>query len=477
MAYDARTQNDLAKWWITGTGSVVNRLSEVIDDMPDGPAIYHMDADNAWTAGTGTEWYVATATKPDNVADHLAAWHTLTGIANDQMGSLAVDQWTFDTTNNRVYVRLSDNSDPNAADMRKHYAWDGSGAGPAIMTETVEDAIYQIHLLFEVGDGSTSSILTSLNELVYFDTGYYFIVTAQATLTLGEKTGDWSINGAFWQIDGPVATKSKIMDGGDFYLYGSRLHNKSVSFGAQFGSANLTALNSIFSAEHNKNNHANNMFQFTSAITALTLKDVIFYNVDSAYLSESPVSADDIRVHDTKYGLRATANVVISNVVITTYSISDAYQGSSPADYTLSIVDPESPISVPRIGVRAGNEIREQYSINIHVTDKDGANLSDVTVLLEGSVSSNYDIQQFSVSTIAASGMIVEQIVVTKKWVGTNETLTDYNLHRFTISKPGYETLTLENITIDNPIDWYFELQTQNKLFGITNIVKVCGVG
>ena len=65
MAYDVRTQDDLTKWWWTGTGSAKNRASELMDDMPDGPAIFHADADNAWTAGAGTnEHYVATTTKP-----------------------------------------------------------------------------------------------------------------------------------------------------------------------------------------------------------------------------------------------------------------------------------------------------------------------------------------------------------------------------------------------------------------------------
>ena len=93
MAYDALTQDDLAKWWITGTGSAVNRFSEIMDDMPDGPAIYHLDADNAWTAGTGSEWYVATTTKPDDVADNLSGWSKLTGTADDNMGSLNADEW------------------------------------------------------------------------------------------------------------------------------------------------------------------------------------------------------------------------------------------------------------------------------------------------------------------------------------------------------------------------------------------------
>jgi len=54
LAYDVRTQDDLSKWWITGTGSSVNRLSEVMDDMPLGPAIYYLDAADAWTQNAAT---------------------------------------------------------------------------------------------------------------------------------------------------------------------------------------------------------------------------------------------------------------------------------------------------------------------------------------------------------------------------------------------------------------------------------------
>ena len=73
MAYDVRTLDALTYWWITGTGSVVNRLSEVMDDMPLGPAIYYLDAANAWTQnGATNEWYIAPTTEPDDIAENLS---------------------------------------------------------------------------------------------------------------------------------------------------------------------------------------------------------------------------------------------------------------------------------------------------------------------------------------------------------------------------------------------------------------------
>ena len=37
-----------------------------------------------------------------------------------------------------------------------------------------------------------------------------------------------------------------------------------------------------------------------------------------------------------------------------------------------------------------------------------------------------------------------------------------YSPHKFTLSKAGYETLDLENITIDGPIVWHLGLQDED---------------
>ncbi|NIT61121.1 MAG: hypothetical protein GWN00_34435, partial [Aliifodinibius sp.] len=65
--------------------------------------------------------------------------------------------------------------------------------------------------------------------------------------------------------------------------------------------------------------------------------------------------------------------------------------------------------------------------------------------------------------TTNASGIITEQTITAKKWVGTSETETDYGPFRLALSKDGYETLVLENITIDSPVDLQLELQPQKQ--------------
>ena len=104
MAYDVRTQDDLAKWWITGTGSAVNRLSEVMDDMPLGPAIHYLDAADAWTQnGATAEWYIALTTEPDDIAENLSGWSTMTQVADDSEdgdgAGLGADEWCWDNDN------------------------------------------------------------------------------------------------------------------------------------------------------------------------------------------------------------------------------------------------------------------------------------------------------------------------------------------------------------------------------------------
>jgi hypothetical protein len=96
----------------------------------------------------------------------------------------------------------------------------------------------------------------------------------------------------------------------------------------------------------------------------------------------------------------------------------------------------------------------------------DGTGIVGATVLCEGSdsgtASTEYDTQAFSVDT-GASGVLAEQTITAKKWVGTSETLTNYNYFKFTISEPGYETLVIEKVTIDAPINWHLELQQQKQ--------------
>ena len=200
MAYLALTQDDLAKWWIIGTGSVVNRLSEVMDDSPLGPCIQQLDAANAWQANCATtdEFIIAQATKPDSVYENLAGWRAMTNVADDTAeDALNADEWSW-YTDGWTVVRLSTDANPNTTDMREYYAWDGAGAGPAFMTEVVEDSFYQIHLLWEIGDNSTPVTLLFDKENVVIDDGVlWYLRGASAALTINESRFSFEANSEY----------------------------------------------------------------------------------------------------------------------------------------------------------------------------------------------------------------------------------------------------------------------------------------
>lgn len=104
--------------------------------------------------------------------------------------------------------------------------------------------------------------------------------------------------------------------------------------------------------------------------------------------------------------------------------------------------------------------IDRAYTVNIHVADKDGVSLPGVNVVCKD----KDDNEVFSVNT-DENGDIVEQEVAYQRWTdfayGENdeEDATCFSPHKFIISKTGYETLELEEITVDGIIDWHFELQ------------------
>ena len=190
MAYSVLTQDDLTKWWITGTGSVVNRLSEVMDDNPNGPYIFYSSDSNIWTLDVppfDNEYYFSPSTEPDYIAENLSGWNTVAKISDDQRGNLNLDEWTWINATNRVQIRMSDDSNPNDVDIRAHYKFNGMGAGPAFMYEDVEDGLYEIYIDFEIGDGSTATTLTLLDELVWFDDSITYAVLNNATFT-GERS-------------------------------------------------------------------------------------------------------------------------------------------------------------------------------------------------------------------------------------------------------------------------------------------------
>ena len=510
MAYLALTQNDLAKWWITGTGSAVNRLSEVMDDCALGPAIQQLDAANAWQANgaTSDEFIIAQATKPDSVYENLSGWRAMTNVADDTaVDALNADEWTW-YTDGWTVVRLSDDSDPNATDMREYYAWDGAGAGPAFMTEHIADEHYQIHLPFAVGDSTTATTLTSIDgEIVYFDQGATFTIPANATLTLGVLLGSWGKTGAFWSIDFAVNGTTTIGNGGTFNFYNSFIFDRNNNGGIdnyyKFSSGTVNILEGVIQG---RRTDVGRLF-FDSGLASLSVDGFKISGFRFFTLDKTATKFNNFHSHGMNYGVLFNYNGTIFTGPLFTSSVGvDVIITDARTAYLRDAVSPPASISLG-----ANSILIEDFTTNIHMADKDGADLASSLIdceyahLVEGSDNKTYKCIQdhtavdathkpitgtdwadfwelykdtesflkpswktgfdyksgtteFAQQTADANGDMTEQNIQYRKWTTATE-YEETRLHKFTLSKAGYETLILENITVDAPIAWHLELK------------------
>ena len=304
---------------------------------------------------------------------------------------------------------------------------------------------YRIDAVFNIGNNSTTTYFTSKNESVLFNSSY-FLVQTNTTLTLGELSGSWSINGSSWTIN-DSSDRTLMDNGGTLNIYGSRLKNVS-SNRHKFEDGAITILNSIISGAYSTAG-GNSNFWFHNNLSSVTFKNVYFDNMKTLLIYKTG-TYENIRMHRSGLNINNTS-IVLRNLII---SSPEEYDISSGDGYNVTVIDSEftEPPTLRIYG--ATNTISDDKTINIHVVDKDGANLSGATVACEDT---NTD-AAFTTQTTAADGTITEQTITSRQWLGTSETLTTYSPHKFTISKAGYKTLVLENITVDGPIDWHLTL-------------------
>lgn len=370
------------------------------------------------------------------------------------------------------------------------------------VTEVVADAMYKIDCNVNFGDGATSTYFQSQNECVHFSDAKLPIITANATLELGDLSGDWGINGSFWRWKAS-ALHWIIGDGisGTFNCYASHLFIESVDAYTLFGGGVIDIRNSIISST--STNYYGIMLGFNT--TSITLKKLYVNNIYALTVRETPASMQDIHLHTTQ-GLALQYNPVTASgtyVTNSTYEVT-TYQSDS------ILVDPTTNITLLAL-TDAGDSLIEQYTCNIHVADEDGADLETVTVQCQtfGNVVSNdagatfykcildhtsgvfatdltankWELttaayaakagctgsaangawvtgiayvaaaSEFSVAT-GSDGDIAEQTIDYKKWIGTSEVLLTYSPHTFTLTYDS-DSRTIDDFTVDHPIVWH----------------------
>lgn len=373
MAYTAKCDTAAATyWWITGTGTAEDTLSEVMDDN-----------------GAGVE--------EDNNPGNFQPWTTF-------------------------------------------------------MTEHVDGGLYQIHLSFNIGDGTTTTTLTSQDEFVYFDNGSRPYVSAQATLDMGiTGSGDAPAHGAAWRWQASAYGENFVVNNATWTCYDSYLMLSANASGRGpeiVPNASVTMERSIMSQEA-----ANDVLFLLDSNAQSYKHNYSCLEYGGFDPQETPIAFEDNvsgNSDDDAFGC-GWGDLTLTEPDWYGYGAGKGAIGCYRNNVT--VVDSKKPVTV-RIGFD-GFWIKETYTVNIHVVDKYGNNLSGVSVACEDT---NGD-AGFTTQTTAADGTITEQNITYKQWVDIVKTLTTYSPHKFTLSKPGYETLPLGPITVDGHIVWHLELQ------------------
>jgi len=303
-------------------------------------------------------------------------------------------------------------------------------------------AQYSIDSSFDIGNNSTTTFFESTNEQVFFADSVRLRVNGTgATLTMGELSNSHGRNGSafsLWTDSSDLTVASST-----FNMYGSFLYFRlSATY------RNIAVRGDTTFRESTVHTSTNNSSRFIMQGPGTHDWQNKMYIQRLAAQFSTGATFSDVAVDGASTALRG-ANV---NVTPTGVAYSNATYEAETINATVTVLDPTNHIVTPLVA--GTGTIEEAYTCNIKVVDRDGAAIESATVLCEDTG----DNQIFSVST-DASGDIAEQNVNYKSWTTTDETLTDYSPHKFTISKAGYETLILEAITVDAPIVWHLELK------------------
>jgi len=311
---------------------------------------------------------------------------------------------------------------------------------------------YLIDSIFSIGNDIASTYFQSRDEDVFFS---FFpsdntqLLYQNATLEIGQLVSDnFVYNGAKWVFYKSDAGWHEMKIDGTFKMYGSLFGciTGDNSWNLKFYQNNIELQNSILSWNTININDKTSAIRNCTATGGSTDIGEGWDGIKSGSVFENNFS------HTSIYGVSLSWGSVskITNLKITNigrHNIQSHALSGNPVCLNCDQWD------VSDVNWAAGptGAIWEKYTVDIHVADKDGNNLSGVTVLCEDEA----DALAFFVLT-AADGTIAQQEVTYKKHEpgGT----TTYSPHKFTISKAGIETLVLDNITVDHPIVWHLEL-------------------
>jgi len=419
--------------------------------------------------------------------------------------------FAYDIPSNTITV--TDGTELAPATFHDMFLADGVG-GWGVVDEIVADSMYKIDCNISFGDvGETSTYFQSKREHVYI--GADLKVKSNATLELGDLSGDWGVDGSWWSLI--INTDNlNFCDGGNIYVYGSTLH-LGVSKRCYFTTGNVDIRNSTLSGIRYSGGDWLNQYIFGSSMTSILFQRLTLSNMEYFYILKVPNTMENIHIHRCNYGLHTWANIEATNVLFTTITNNDVRLSSTSQT---TIINPVVNLGTPTHN-DATNTTIEQYTCNIHVADEDGADLETVSIACTtfGNVVSpdagstfwkcivdhtsgvwatdrdagkwvqttsayaalagcaggagtgawvtgidyKKSATEFDVATNAAGDLVAEQTIDYKKWIGTSEALLTYSPHTFTLSYGG-DTHVVTDFTVDAPVIWHLEFPPQATL-------------
>jgi len=247
-------------------------------------------------------------------------------------------------------------------------------------------------------------------------------------------------------------------------------------------------------------------------IVAIERLNIIDAHLFNSY--DAPVVAEDLLLTNVAlgfYGQHSSGEIVITDFGTVGTRTTDAQQETAA---TLVLKDPKTNLGTVRVNNAIG-AIIEQYTCNIHIADKDGADLESATIQCQtfGNVVSNDGGSTFykcledhtsgtfatdlaagkwelttaayaalagcvggartgewvtGIDYVAAAsefstatdvnGDITEQTIDYKKWIGTSEALLTYGPFTFTFTHASYPNFVMNEIVADHPIVWEFDM-------------------
>jgi len=293
---------------------------------------------------------------------------------------------------------------------------------------------YRIEAHFHIGGGGTST---------YFDSSKEMVVHAEDMEPETYANASLSITNSYWYIDG--VTWTSLCFGGTVNITRSVINIGASWLSFYSGTANLDRVTFCGAGS----------LYFRSYLTTLNINDVYVIGINYLILQITPTTMSGFTIDNliNYMGIEASCAATGLNIKnMAAWNTLDPIPG-----VTFTDIDPVWAVNMNMVRTDAPTRVyKEVYTCNIHVANKSGTNLAGVTVDCED----QYGTACWAAGTITtdANGDITEQQIEYRTEV--NQVTTTYSPHKFTISKAGYETLILENITVDAPIVWHLELQS-----------------